>query len=90
MLVCGSLGMIILHQKHSQTIVIGAHRMGRRHHNSPELVSIRDVDNILNILSGYQTPLDEGRSKGRRHSRRDERDQNGGLEKAGHGVGSLV
>ena len=37
--------------------------MGGRHHDSPELVSIRDVNNILNILSGCQTHLDGGRSE---------------------------
>ena len=75
--------MIILHSKNTvrRSSPERVHRMGRNRHDSPELVRIRDIDDILDILS-----LDEGRSE----NRRDERDQNGGLEKAGHGVCSLA
>jgi len=64
--------------------------MGKRRCDSPELLRIRDINDILNVLSGLQTPLDEGGSEDGRHGRRNERDQNGGLEKAGHDVGSWV
>ena len=43
-------------------IVAGARRVGRRRYDSPELLGIRDVDDILDILSGLQIPLDERRS----------------------------
>ena len=57
--------------------------------DSPELVGIRDVDDVLYVLSTLQILLDENGSKDGRHSRRDERDQHSGLEKACHGVGFL-
>lgn len=56
----------------------------------PELIGIRDINNVLDVLPGLQIPLDEDRSEDGSHRRRDQRGQNGGLEKAGHVVDSWV
>ena len=55
--------------------------------NSPELVGVRDVDDVLYVLSNLQILLDENGPKDGYNSRRNERDQHSGLEKACHGVG---
>lgn len=79
--------MIILHSKRGQMAVL-EHTTREDIVDSPELVGIRDINDILDILSGVQLPLDEERPEGGGHNGCDQRDQNGGLEEAGHIVDS--
>ena len=89
MLVCGSFGIIMLHSKHNQT-TIAKHIRREDMASLPERVDVRDVNEILGILSGYQTVLHDRRSEDRGHSRRDQYNQSGGgSQEAGHDSGVL-
>ena len=50
----------------------------------PERVGIRNIDDVLGVLSGLQTILHERRSEDGGHCRGDQHDQSGGLKRAGH------
>jgi len=54
-------------------------------HDHTKYVCIRDINDILGILSGHQTVPHKRRSEDGRHNRRGQHDQGGGSEEAGHG-----
>ena len=58
--------------------------------DSPERIGVRDINNVLRILSGLQIPLDEDGSEDGRRRRCGEYNRNSGLEEPGHVVGSGV
>ena len=80
MLVCGSLGMIILHSKHDQTIITKRTEW----EDSPERVGVRNRNGIVGSRSSYQTVVHHGKSE----DRRNRHDQNYGLKKTRHDSGS--